>query len=45
MDNSKYSGSKEGEDLGSKGVAEEKNRVLIVEDRKVVQEKEVERES
>ena len=35
----------EGEDQGSKGVAEEKNRVLIVEDRKVVQEKEVERES
>ena len=44
-DRSQYSGSSEGEGQGSKEVAEEMNRVLIVEDRRVVQEKEIEREA
>ena len=38
MDNSQYSGSKEGEDQGSKEVVEEKKGVRVVEDQRVVKE-------
>ena len=41
MDNSQYSGSKEGEDQGSKEVVEERSKVQVLEGRRVVQEKEV----
>ena len=42
MDNSQYSGSKEGEDQGNKEVAEERSRVQVLEDRgRVMEEKEV----
>ena len=41
MDTSQYSGSREGEDQGSKEVAEERSRAEAVEDHwRVVQEKE-----
>ena len=36
MDNSQYSGSKEGEDQGSNEVVEEKKGVRVVEDQRVV---------
>ena len=38
MDNSQYSGSKEGEDQGSKEVVEEKKGVRVVWDQGVVKE-------
>ena len=38
MDNSQYSGRKEGEDQGSKEVVEEKKGVRVVEDQRVVKE-------
>ena len=40
-DRSQYSGSREGEDQESKEVAEERSRVQILKDWRVVQEKEV----
>ena len=36
MDRSQYSGSREGEDQGSKGVAEERGRVQVLEDPSVL---------
>ena len=41
MDRSQCSGSREGEDQGSKEVAEERSKVQVLEGRRVVQEKEV----
>ena len=41
MDRSQCSGSREGGDQGSKEVAEERQRVQVLEDQGVVQEKEV----
>ena len=41
MDSCQCSGSKEGEDQGSKEVAEERSRVQVLEDRGRVEEKKV----